>query len=120
MTTYALGIQERIDNLRGAIARIEALRDRCRKLEASGADPGEIERARALWKAHEREFGSTQWATVKTVIEHYTTVAAAPTPAPAPEQPPAAPARKGVARALTATPTPEVRRARYLAGKNQS
>ena len=119
MTTYALGIQERIDNLRGAIARIEGLRARCRKLEACGADPAEIESARALWKAHEREFGATQWPAVKAVIEHYTTPAAAAEPTGKTPEPAAALERRPPARALTATPTPEVRRARYLAGKRQ-
>ena len=117
MSTYALGIQERIDALRGAIARIEALRGRCRQLEASGADPREVENARALWRAHEREFGSTQWPAVKAVIEHYTTPAAAPIqPAPAAGLVPIPTAGRS-RTVLTMAPPPAVRRARYLAGK---
>ena len=132
MQTCALGIPEQIDALRGAIARIEQLRARCKQLEADGADPAEIEYARALWRAHEREFGTTQWQTVKrviewqtvkAVIEHAPARAIAPTPpAPPPPPPPPFPPPDPNPRKKTILilpPPPEVRRARYLAANGK-
>lgn len=116
MSTYALGIQERIDGLRGLISRIEVLRDRYRKLETDPkAGRREIDNARDIWRAHMIELGS-QWETIRTVIEHYQHPEPA-TPAAHETMLPLQCVVTHQKTALNLPPSPEARRARYLANK---
>lgn len=80
----ALGIQARIEQLRGFIRRIAEMKRRYRELEANPvADPIQRENARVAWQAYEREF-CWRHEEVGAILDFYASEITLPEPEPAP------------------------------------